>query len=80
MVYYPYAKDVQENYNTLKPNYHNIGAYYGQLSDYVKDEALAAFRGGDITLMLCTKAFGLGVDISDIVIVNDINKCTCIIT
>lgn len=67
LVYYPYAKDVQEDYDTLRLIYHNIGAYSGQLSDYVKEEALAAFREGNITLMLCTKAFGLGVDISDIV-------------
>ena len=51
----------------------NIGAkvarYHGKMSAEAKAESLHAFQTGERSVMLATKAFGMGIDIPDIAVV-----------
>lgn len=69
LVYFAYAKEVQETKDDLwRWGYkNNVGIYYGDLDKSRKDRELSGFRDNKTTMMLCTKAFGMGVDIPDIV-------------
>ena len=69
LVYFAYAKDVQEAKDALCRSgcEDYVGIYYGDLDKKLKDRELSKFRDSKTTMMLCTKAFGMGVDIPDIV-------------
>ena len=43
--------------------------YYGTLDQSIKDESYNKFKNSESKIMICTKAFGMGVDISDIEVV-----------
>lgn len=70
IVYCPYASQVEEIYDALpKPRQSTVGKYYGKLDKYEKESSYENFKLGIYTTMICTKAFGMGVDISDIEVV-----------
>lgn len=46
-----------------------VAKYHGQLPAEQKQEGFLKFKNGDVLVMLATKAFGMGIDISDICIV-----------
>lgn len=48
----------------------HIAQYYGQMGPDDKKDNLAAFQSGKRKTMLATKAFGMGIDIEDIVTVS----------
>lgn len=70
IVYCPYTTQVEDIYNSLDVGYKNyVGKYYGSLDKYEKNDTYEKFKCGDYLSMICTKAFGMGVDINDIELV-----------
>lgn len=65
--YCPYTSQVEDIYNSLEDKYKKrTGRYYGSYDKFSKLEAQEKFKSGEFTAMICTKAFGMGVDIPDI--------------
>ena len=70
LVYVPYTKHIDLIINSLPIQLKDaVGAYYGTLDSELKEYAYKMFKSGKKIVMLCTKAFGMGVDISDIQVV-----------
>lgn len=70
LVYFPTVKLLNQFNSFLKLNHSEIaavtGIYNGQLQKEEKDEVLTSFKNGELRFVLATKAFGMGIDISDI--------------
>lgn len=70
LLYFPTIRLLSDFYNFVSANApelsKKIGKYYGSLSKEEKDAVLEGFKTGDLEFVLATKAFGMGVDISDI--------------
>ena len=70
IVYAPYTKHIRQILDALKTDLPNIATgYYGTLDAMLKEFAFRQFKNGETNIMVCTKAFGMGVDISDIQVV-----------
>ncbi len=70
LVYAPYTKHVKEINEGLKAKGLEIATgYYGNLNKDLKEHAYNQFLSGEKKVMISTKAFGMGVDISDIQVV-----------
>lgn len=70
LVYTPYTSQIRrilDQVNTDQPN--TATGYYGTLDPSNKEFAYRQFKSGEIKIMISTKAFGMGVDISDIQVV-----------
>lgn len=66
VVYAPYTRHVRDIVDQVK----DIAVpYYGTLSAEEKDFAYNRFKSNDVLIMVCTKAFGMGVDIPDIQVI-----------
>ncbi len=65
IVYFPYTSQITSS--IPRDIQDKISIYHGSLSNREKDDNLRKFRDNETVVMLCTKAFGMGVDISDIV-------------
>ena len=66
VVYAPYTRHVRDIVDQVK----EIAVpYYGTLSAEEKDFAYNRFKSNDTLIMVCTKAFGMGVDIPDIQVI-----------
>lgn len=66
VVYVPYARHVSE----IVAQVNDVAVpYYGTLDAEHRDYAYAQFRSNQKKVMVCTKAFGMGVDIPDIQVV-----------
>ena len=66
VVYAPYTRHVREIIDQVK----DIAVpYYGSLSAEEKDYAYNRFKSNETLIMVCTKAFGMGVDIPDIQVI-----------
>ena len=66
VVYAPYTTHVQDIYEQVK----TIAVpYYGTLKADQKDYAYKQFKGNEKLVMVCTKAFGMGIDIPDIQVI-----------
>ena len=67
IVYCPYTSQVDDIYESLEEkNKLLVGKYYGSYDKYAKNESYEKFKAGQYKSIVCTKAFGMGVDISDI--------------
>ena len=68
LLYYPFAGGIDMRLKTwVKPvDWHLVASYYGKKDKEQKDEIVQAFKDGSKRLIVATKAFGMGVDISDI--------------
>ena len=73
LVYFPMIKFIDQCYDYLYTRKSKnaslvdyITKYYGTLDKDKKNENAEDFRSGKKTIMLATKAFGMGIDISDI--------------
>lgn len=65
IVYFPYVRTLKEFYeNSNKKN--KLGRYYGDLDKFDKDDTLEDIRFGNKNVVLATKAFGMGIDVTDI--------------
>lgn len=70
LVYAPYTKHIRQIIDQLRNDQLDIAAgYYGSLPPEQKELAFREFKSGTKKIMISTKAFGMGVDISDIELV-----------
>lgn len=69
LVYFPTVKLIDRFYEHLKFKKREkvVAKYNGQMSKVEKDANYEMFNSGEKTVMLATKAFGMGIDIDDIV-------------
>ena len=70
-MYVDFAEDVAPLCMKLREEHEvKAGSFYGRgLSGHDKDEVLKSWRAGVIKVMVATKAFGLGVNQSDVDVV-----------
>lgn len=67
LVYCPFVSQVDDIYNSLEADVRaKVKKYYGTLDKNAREDAQNSFRSGGCTVMVCTKAFGMGVDVRDI--------------
>lgn len=71
IVYTPYSRHIQDLMSEIQSSEQPDAAvfYYGTLDHSIKEESYNKFKSGESKIMICTKAFGMGVDISDIEVV-----------
>lgn len=70
LVYTPYTRHIRQILDQLNSEQLNIAAgYHGSLDSINKEFAYRQFKSGERKIMISTKAFGMGVDISDIQVV-----------
>lgn len=70
IVYIPYTSDVEKMRQMLdNDSVDGVVSYHSRLGTDAKELAYRRYKSGDAKVMLATKAFGMGVDISDIQIV-----------
>ncbi len=70
LVYTPYTRHIRQIIDQLSANQLDIATgYYGSLDSLNKEFAYRQFKSGEKNIMISTKAFGMGVDISDIQVV-----------
>jgi len=71
IIYCPYTKQVDEIFNMFCAKDEHlatyIGKYHGKLTPYDKEKTYRKFKSNELVVMIATKAFGMGVDIDDIV-------------
>lgn len=68
IIYYPFAGGIDMKLKTwvYPANWHWMASYYGKKDKEQKAEIIQAFKEGEKKIIVATKAFGMGVDISDI--------------
>jgi ATP-dependent DNA helicase RecQ len=70
LVYAPYTSHIRKILNALDSEGLDIAVgYYGSMPSDQKEYAFRQFKSGEKKIMISTKAFGMGVDISDIELV-----------
>jgi ATP-dependent DNA helicase RecQ len=70
LIYTPFTRHIRQILDQLNSeNLHIATGYHGSLDPMNKEFAYRQFKNGDIKIMISTKAFGMGVDISDIQVV-----------
>lgn len=71
IVYFPFTRQVEESYRKIQVQYSEIAnkvtKFYGSLDKTERSKAYDDFKYNKVMVMLATKAFGMGVDIPDIV-------------
>ncbi len=68
LLYYPFAGGIDMRIKTwVKPaGWHLVASYYGKKEKEQKSAIVQEFKEGTKRMIVATKAFGMGVDISDI--------------
>ncbi|WP_410553221.1 DEAD/DEAH box helicase [Bacteroides sp. ET71] len=68
LLYYPFAGGIDMRIKSWvrAQNWHLVASYYGKKEREQKAEIVQDFKNGEKRLIVATKAFGMGVDISDI--------------
>lgn len=71
IIYTPYSKHIHDLMSEIQSSEQPDAAvfYYGTLDHSIKEESYNKFKSGESKIMICTKAFGMGVDIPDIEVV-----------
>ena len=70
LIYTPYTRHIRQILDQLNSEQLNIATgYYGNLDSLNKEFSYRQFKSGERRIMVSTKAFGMGVDISDIQVV-----------
>ena len=70
LVYTPYTRHIRQILDQVNADQQQIATgYYGSLDSLNKEFAYRQFKSGERKIMISTKAFGMGVDISDIQVV-----------
>lgn len=70
LVYTPYSKHIEELLSKVNINNEIIAVgYHGKMTAEQKNYSFLQFKSGQKKIMISTKAFGMGVDISDIELV-----------
>lgn len=67
VIYCPFTTHIEQLMDLLENDVKDkVGIYYGTYDKLKKIEAQQKFKSGEHNIMMCTKAFGMGIDISDI--------------
>lgn len=67
LVYCPFTSQVNDIYNEVDTSIGpRVKRYHGTLEKIARDTAQNNFKADDCDVMICTKAFGMGVDIKNI--------------
>jgi len=68
LLYYPFAGGIDMRIKSWvrAQNWHLVASYYGKKDREEKAQIVQDFKSGEKSLIVATKAFGMGVDISDI--------------
>ena len=68
LLYYPFAGGIDMRIKTwVQPaDWHWVASYYGKKDKEQKAAIVSSFKDGSKRLIVATKAFGMGIDISDI--------------
>jgi len=67
IIYFPWISTIKDVLKQLSPAEQvAVGCYYSWVEIDERHRVLREFKSGDIKVVLATKAFGMGVDISDI--------------
>lgn len=68
LLYYPFAGGIEMRLKTWvkSTDWHYVATYYGKKDKVQKAAIVQEFKEGEKKLIIATKAFGMGVDISDI--------------
>lgn len=66
VIYCLTVKNVIHVYEFLKSKGMNVERYYGSLDGDIKKEILEKYKNNIIDIVVCTNAFGMGVDVPDI--------------
>lgn len=67
LIYCPYTTQVRELWNRVDSSCREkVGMYHGQLGTDLKNHYQEYFRNGKMSAMICTKAYGMGIDVKDI--------------
>ena len=70
LVYAPYTTHVKTIYQKLSSQNGSLASmYYGSLDSDAKEREFQKILSGESKAMICTKAFGMGIDIPDIQVV-----------
>ena len=70
LVYAPYTSHVKKIFQKVDSQIPSkSGVYYGNLDSALKEDSFHSFLNNDIQTIICTKAFGMGIDIPDIQVV-----------
>lgn len=74
IIYFPYVSQIEDVYKKIveiKPEYRKyIERYSGSGMDkFEKNESYMRFKESDLSIMLATKAFGMGINIPDVEVV-----------
>lgn len=68
IIYCPWTSQINSIKGQIDERYKNkVHVYYGKLDAFDKEEGYKRFKDGEALIMIATKAFGMGVDIDDIV-------------
>lgn len=70
LIYCPYTTHIKDIYELL--DHHgkmNVCTYFGSMDADLKQDAFMKYLHNNVKVMICTKAFGMGVDIPDIELV-----------
>ena len=69
IVYCPWTRQIEIIRNQVPEDIKSqIKTYYGNLDSTSKEQSYDSFKNGESCVMIATKAFGMGVDIDDILI------------
>lgn len=67
IIYFPWIRQIEIIYSLLPPEIKKyVGIYYGAVDKDEKQIIMESFKKNEIYIILATKAFGMGVDVSDI--------------
>lgn len=67
IIYFPWIRQIEIIYSLLPPEIKKyVGIYYGAVDKDEKQLIMESFKKNEIYIILATKAFGMGIDVSDI--------------
>ena len=67
IVYFPWTTQIETTQRNIPPeDQDRIAKYYGNVTKEIRNEVIKGFKQNELDVVLATKAFGMGVDISDI--------------
>ncbi|MEM7373265.1 MAG: helicase-related protein [Bacteroidota bacterium] len=67
LVYFPWTNQIRNLFVLLPPEIQRrTGKYYGSMRSDDRETVALGFKEGELLVVLATKAFGMGIDISDI--------------
>lgn len=70
IIYCPFTTQINEIYELLDHSQKmKVCTYYGKMDSDFKQDSYLKFLYNNVKIMLCTKAFGMGIDIPDIEVV-----------